>query len=257
VNIARFGYMRFDGTSTVQNPLTAQTIGQGTPTGAAGPTSNAPAMMVGGLTIGDAGTPSQWQVTNSFIWQDTVAMTKGRHNVRFGIEFKRHEVDLDSPVETDGLLQIATFNDFLLGQSAAQNGSPQGLSNVTTSQAGGGIFRRNERYTDFAGFAQDDIKLTPRLTVNAGLRYEIFGAVTETGGRLTNFDANIAEGHRVVQRVYRAVEFSGHGAYGYHEVVVSRIVEDAVWGCFTTAWVCVANDGKARRRSTRRVWRVL
>src|SRR3984885_3241026 len=64
VNIARFGYMRFDGTSTVQNPLTAQTIGQGTPTGAAGPISNAPAMMVGGLTIGDAGTPSQRQVTN-------------------------------------------------------------------------------------------------------------------------------------------------------------------------------------------------
>ena len=84
VNIARFGYMRFDGTSTVQNPLTAQTIGQGTPTGTAGPISNAPAMMVGGLTIGDAGTPSQWQVTNSFIWQDTVALTKGRHNVRFG-----------------------------------------------------------------------------------------------------------------------------------------------------------------------------
>jgi hypothetical protein len=194
VNIARFGYMRFDGTSTVQNPLTAQTVGQGTPTGTAGPTSNAPAIMVGGLTIGDAGTPSQWQVTNSFIWQDTVALTRGRHNVRLGVEFKRHQVDLDSPVETDGLLQIATFNDFLLGQSAAQNGSPQGLSNVTTSQAGGGIFRRNERYTDFAGFAQDDIKLTPRLTVNAGLRYEIFGAPTETGGRLTNFNANIAEG---------------------------------------------------------------
>jgi hypothetical protein len=194
VNIARFGYMRFDGTSTIQNPLTAQAIGQGTPTGIAGPTSNAPAMMVGGLTIGNAGTPSQWQVTNAFIWQDTVALTRGRHNMRFGAEFKRHQVDLDSPVETDGLLQIATFNDFLLGQSAAQNGSPQGLSNVTTSQAGGGIFRRNERYTDFAGFAQDDIKLTPRLTVNAGLRYEIFGAVTETGGRLTNFNANIAEG---------------------------------------------------------------
>jgi hypothetical protein len=109
------------------------------------------------------------------------------------VEFKRHQVDIDSPVETDGLLQIATFDDFLLGLSAAQNGSPQGLSNVTTSQAGGGIFRRNERYTDFAVFAQDDFRLTPRLTINAGLRYEIFGAPTETGGRLTNFNALIAD----------------------------------------------------------------
>ena len=84
---------------------------------------------------------------------------------------------------------------------------------MTTSQAGGGIFRRNERYTDFAVFAQDDIKLTPRLTVNAGLRYEIFGAPTETDGRLTNFDADIATGQsrlRDVQRIYGAVEFSRH-----------------------------------------------
>ena len=192
VNIARFGYMRFDGISTVQNPLTAQAIGEGTPTGATGAGLDAPGLYAAGLMIGDAGTPSQWQVTNSFIWQDTVALVKGRHNMRFGVEVKRHEVDENQPVETDGLLQIATFADFLLGQSAAQNGSPQGLSNVTNSTAGGGIFRRNERYTDFAGFAQDDIKLTPRLTVNAGLRYEIFGAPTETNGRLANFDADIA-----------------------------------------------------------------
>ena len=89
-----------------------------------------PGFYVAGLMIGDAGTPSQWQVTNSFIWQDKLSLTHGRHNTRFGIEFKRHQVDEDQPVETDGLLQIATFADFLLGQSAAQNGSPQGLNNV-------------------------------------------------------------------------------------------------------------------------------
>ncbi len=56
--------------------------------------------------------------------------------MRFGAEVKRHEVDENQPVETDGLLQIGTFNDFLLGQSAAQNGSPQGLSNVSNTTAG-------------------------------------------------------------------------------------------------------------------------
>jgi len=194
VNIARFGYVRFDGKSEVQNPLTAETIGIGTPTGATGVTLNAPGVWVGGFMIGDAGNPSQWQVTNSFIWQDTVALSKGRHNTRFGVEFKRHQMDVDSPTETDGLLQISTFEDFLLGQSAAQNGSPLGMSNVGTTQSGGGIFRRNERYTGFASFAQDDMKLTQRLTVNAGLRYEIFGAPVETGGRLANFDVDIASG---------------------------------------------------------------
>ena len=85
-----------------------------------------------------------------------------------------------------------TFADFLVGQSAAQNGSPLGLSNCNGSIAGGGIFRRDERYTDFAGFAQDDVKLTPSFMLNAGLRYEIFGAPTEINGRLTNFDPSLA-----------------------------------------------------------------
>jgi hypothetical protein len=194
VNIARFGYMRFDGNSQVQNPLTAQQIGIATPTEAVGADLNAPGIWVGGFMLGDAGTPSQWQVTNSFTWQDTIALTRGRHNTRFGVEVKRHQVDVDSPVETDGLLQVPTFADFLLGESAAENGSPQGTSNVGTTQSGGGLFRRNERYTNYAAFAQDDVKLMQRLTLNAGLRYEIFGAPTETRGRFSNFNANIAEG---------------------------------------------------------------
>ncbi len=192
VNVARFGYMRFYGSSTVQNPLTAATIGIGTPTGATGASLNTPGLQVGGFILGDAGTPSMWQVTNSFIWQDTAAWTHGRHNLRLGGELKRHQVDQNDPEETDGLLQIGTFDDFLLGQSAAQNGSPQGLSNVTTSFAGAGDFRRNERYTDVAGFVQDDIKLTPRLTLNAGVRYEAFGAPVDTHGLLSNFNPNIA-----------------------------------------------------------------
>ena len=195
INVARFGYMRYDGLSSVQNPLLASTIGQGTPTGVTTPTSPAPGLTIDGLfTIGNAGTPALWQVTNSFIWQDTVALTRGRQNLRLGAEFKRHEVDLNTPFETDGLLDISTFADFLVGQSAAQNGSSNGLSNVTESMAGGGIFRRDTRYSDFAGFAQDDIKVNPRLTINAGLRYEIFGAPTEIHGRLTNFNADAAIG---------------------------------------------------------------
>jgi len=193
VNIARFGYMRFDGFSSVEHPLTAQAIGEGTPTGAIGATLSAPGLTVGGLTIGDAGTPSQWQVTNSFIYQDTVAITRGRENLRFGAEFKRHQVDEEIPFSITGLLEIDTFDDFLLGQSATQNGSPFGLSNIALSNAGGGLFRRNERYNDFASFSQDDLRLTPHLTLNMGVRYEIFAAPTEISGRLANFNPDIAQ----------------------------------------------------------------
>jgi Carboxypeptidase regulatory-like domain/TonB dependent receptor len=231
VNIARFGYVRFDGLMATQNPLLASAIGQGTTTGAADPTSGAPGLSISGLfTIGAPSIPSAWQVTNTFVWQDTVSLTRGRHNMRFGAEFKRHELDKDSPEETSGLLQIATFDDFLLGLSAAQNGSPTGLSNVTGSQAGGGIFRSDERYTDFASFAQDDWKLTPRLTVNAGIRYEIFGAPLDTDGRLANFDPNIATG-----QVPAAGSFSGFTVpSNFHGTIPVGVTQTSFPGFYVT-----------------------
>jgi len=192
INLARFGYMRFSGLSSVANPIQASDLGMSTPTGSPGV---APAVSISGpFTTGDAGTPSQWQNTNSFIWQDTVSHTRNRQDMRFGVELKRHEVDVNPPFGIDGLLLINTFEDFLLGQSAAQNGSPIGASNVSGLDGASGLFREDERYTDVAAFIQDDIRLTQRLTVNAGLRYEIFGPATEIHGRLSNFDPSIAAG---------------------------------------------------------------
>ncbi len=193
VNIARFGYMRFDGDSAIANPILASDLGTQSPTGSSGGKIPAPGITIDGLfTVGDAGTPFQWQVTNSFIWQDTVSLTRRNHALRFGAEVKRHQVDVTAPFSIDGLLDIRTFSDFLLGQSAAQNGSPIGSSNVSLSNGSSGLFRKDERYIDFAAFVQDDIKLSSRLTLNAGLRYEIFGAPSDINGRLVTFDPTIA-----------------------------------------------------------------
>jgi len=193
VNVARLGYMRFDGISAVANPIAATDLGTQSPTGLSGAGISAPGITVDGLfTIGDAGTPSQTQRTNSFIAQDMVSLTRRRHFIRMGAEVKRHEIMVNAPFSADGLLDIRTFSDFLLGQSAQQNGSPDGLSNVTSSGGSSGLFRKDERYTDVAAFIQDDVKVTSALTVNAGLRYEVFGPPSEIHGRLVTFDPTIA-----------------------------------------------------------------
>jgi hypothetical protein len=199
VNVARLGYMRFDGISAVDNPILASDLGTQSPTGLSGPGIPAPGMTIDGLfTIGDAGTPSQAQRTNSYIAQDMLSVTRRRHFIRMGAEVKRHQIMVNAPFSSSGLLDIRTFSDFLLGLKAGQdlaageNGSPSGLSNVTMSGGSSGLFRKDERYADFAGFVQDDVKLSPRLTVNAGLRYEIFGPPSEIHGRLVSFDPTIA-----------------------------------------------------------------
>src|SRR4029450_9423761 len=44
------------------------------------------------------------------------------------------------------------------------------------------------RTQEHGAFVQDDLKLSSRLTINAGLRYEIFMAETEEDNRIVNFD---------------------------------------------------------------------
>jgi len=192
-NVARIGFMRFDGAETVNNPISTAAAHMQSPTGASGNNIPAPGIAFEGLfSIGDAGTPSQTQLTNSYILQDFISLIHGKHSVRVGGEFKRHQV-MDAPLyTTSGYIDFRTFNDFLLGQSAKQNQSPNGLSNLTFSMGSSGVLRKDERYIDVAAFAQDDVRLLPRLTVNAGIRYEIFGAPVEAHGRLATFDPSIA-----------------------------------------------------------------
>jgi hypothetical protein len=187
VNVARFGFMRFNGLQSGADPITASSVLMQTPAGLA----PIPGIQIQGLfTIGPSGEPFYFENTNTFVWQDTVSLTRGKHNLRMGGEAKRHQVDINVPFTTAGFILFQSFPDFLLGESAAQNGS--GQSNIFNSVGASGLFRKDERYADYAGFVQDDIKVTPRLTVNAGLRYEFFGPPSEVNGRLSNFDPTIA-----------------------------------------------------------------
>jgi Carboxypeptidase regulatory-like domain/TonB dependent receptor/TonB-dependent Receptor Plug Domain len=187
-NLARFGYTRFNGLQTGANAVPADSIGMATPTGLA----TLPGIQIQGLfTIGSFGEPFYFQNTNTFVWQDTVSLTHGRHNFRMGGEAKRHQLILHAPFVTSGFLLLQSFPDFLLGQSAAQNGSS--FSNLFQSTGASGNFRKDQRYTDWAGFFQDDIRISPRLTLNAGLRYEYFGPPTEIHGYLSSFDPSLAD----------------------------------------------------------------
>jgi carboxypeptidase family protein/TonB-dependent receptor-like protein len=186
VNVTRFGFIRFNGSEAGFDPITGSDVGMLTSLSSPG----IPGIQVTGLfALGPPFQLSYFENTNTFVWQDTVSFTHGKHSFRIGGEAKRHQLDV-APSPPSGDLLFLSFPDFLLGQSGSQNGS--GQSNIFFVSGGAGIYRRDERYTDFAGFLQDDLKATSRLTVNAGLRYEFFGPPTEIHGRLSNFDPSLA-----------------------------------------------------------------
>ena len=196
VNLARIGFMRFSGDAVTEEPLSASALGTTSPTGTAGPGVPIPDIVVGGLfAVGDGGVPALKGVTNSFIAQDTVSITHGRHFLRAGIEGKHHQVMVNQPFVSGGVMEMMTFNDFLIGQSAAQNGSPIGDSNIWLTAASSGIFRKDQRYNDLAFFLQDDIRLAKTFSLFAGVRYEIFGSPTEAHNQFATFDPAIATGN--------------------------------------------------------------
>ncbi|MET0625963.1 MAG: TonB-dependent receptor, partial [Pyrinomonadaceae bacterium] len=172
INQARFGFSRLRVTSVPEEPFTAQQFGITNPLGNLFP--GMPTLTVTGLfTLGSSPLADQSSRINSFGFQDTLSVVSGRHRLKIGGEYRRSQVNFYFNAFSRGQLIFPTFANFLLGQSVSVIGS--------------GVYDRAFRVNDLAGFVQDDLKLTERLTLNLGLRYDFFGLPKEKYGRLVNF----------------------------------------------------------------------
>ncbi len=139
------------------------------------------------------GTPgNDFSTENQYYsWTDNVAWTHGRHRTRAGGFFLTQHNDRDDPGVARGRLVFQTFNDFLLGLSAADNLSPYGRSNVQSVQASEGVGAAGEVQYHYrthygAAFVQNDFKVNARLNLNLGIRWEYVGPASDTEGTIGN-----------------------------------------------------------------------
>ncbi len=107
---------------------------------------------------------------------DNVTWTKGNHNIKFGGEFKRHQFDTNLPEEqATEFEKFDSFTQFLTG-------------NATEADTQYGVTDKSFRFQDFGFYITDDWKINRKMTLNFGLRYELFMNPTEKDGRIGNFD---------------------------------------------------------------------
>ena len=130
---------------------------------------------------------------------DDVTWTKSRHNIKFGGEFLNvkdnrvfgaYENAVDALVQTGNKNALINFISGGLGEVelALDPGGvypcvrdvTTGAYNVTpaceiSTPAASPNFSRSNRYQDGALYVTDTYKATPRLTLNAGLRWEVYG----------------------------------------------------------------------------------
>jgi TonB dependent receptor-like, beta-barrel len=134
---------------------------------------------------------------NTFQWIDNVTWVRGRHTVRTGVEARRFRYNLQAWYQSRGFFQ---FSEGFTTRTATNDGTGHpmasyliGLPFFSQRQVGQTLI--DTRSTTLAGYVQDDFKVSTRLTLNLGLRYELNTPLADVNHRLPNVDfANLTEG---------------------------------------------------------------
>lgn len=174
VNQARFGFNRLRVTSVPEEPFTASQFGITNPLASLYP--GAPTIQLAGLDsqffFGSAPLSDQSSRINGYTFSDVLSVTSGNHRLRFGGEYRFSQVKFYFNAFSRGQIIYSSFNNFLTGAG--------------TSLLGSGVFDRYYKVKDTNFFVQDDWKINNRLTLNLGLRYDLYGLPVEDQGRLVN-----------------------------------------------------------------------
>src|SRR3989454_698740 len=192
VNEVRFGYVH------IGNDLDNVQIVSSSDLGIIRPNSNVTTniykfqLAASGFQIGPAPFANQAQVQNNFTAVDTVSFSRGHHQIRFGGQADRVNLDKNFPQLFNGLgifvptptgppgnPLLSDFQNLLIGAPVVVGGAS-------------GVFDHEYRINSFALFAQDDYKMLPRLTLNIGLRWELNGAISDNLDHISNPDPRLA-----------------------------------------------------------------
>ena len=223
VNEFRVGYLYNNSTQTgvgTQGASTANSIGLAmfpvTPQGFPGILMN-----YSGATNGTAeftgfgGGSPEFNTLQTQQLADNMSWTHGRHSLKWGVDARKSLFE----VLLDGLGQTIFGNTFSSSSDSSNSGLPLAdflMGYPTVMSPGSSTLQKGrQREAFFGGYIQDDWKFSNKLTINAGLRYELYTQPIDQNNLGSLFD--ISTGNLAIpgQNGYsRAMVHGDHNDWG-------------------------------------------
>ncbi len=158
--------------------------------------------------------PTLPQTQRDNLWQasDGLSLVRGRHALKFGADFIHFQLNyLQSNLSRGEYLYTGAFTS--MDGSGVGSGDPfadflLGVPQTTQQTVGSG--QAYMRQNDYAAYAQDNFRVSSKLTLNLGLRWEYASPYTEARDNLLNLNYSSLPSQPTLQRVNSAVNPDYH-----------------------------------------------
>lgn len=143
------------------------------------------------------------EVSQTLQLMDDFTKIYGKHSFKTGVEFQNVDFNTLQPAYSRGEFDFGGSSrdytgvpsqggdntgraQFLLTPIASTVGGPNGVGGASEVHASN-ISKTYDTRTYFAAYFQDDFKVSPKLTLNLGLRWDYFSSISEKNGGQANF----------------------------------------------------------------------
>jgi hypothetical protein len=143
----------------------------------------------GTATIGASGFLPAIEKQNSYVLTDNLTWIHGRHSAKFGTEIRDEQFTIFEPAAPRGDMDFASdFTDNPAAPTTGGEAFATFLLGITDGASIDNTHNVDYQRQIYSVYAQDDFRMTQRLTFNLGLRYELFTTLKAAGNEQATFD---------------------------------------------------------------------
>jgi len=148
--------------------------------------------------LGDRGYSPFQGGTNIFSFRDSLALILHKHDLRMGLDFRGNQMNVGTEAFQDGFWIIGNggnFSGLTSSGTTIAGGNPEadlllGITGLAIHDQTFDGSVTGRRWKMYRPFVEDDWRVTPSLTLNLGLAWDMTTPITEERGRLANYNTS-------------------------------------------------------------------